>query len=386
MAEVLADRSDDFGYANLAIRGRKLPQVLAEQLEPALALRPDLVTIYAGGNDILRPKVDIDGLIAQYDHAVGRLVAAGAHVVMFTGFDLGFAPVFRHLRGRVAVYNELVREVADDRGATVVDFWRMRELRDPRYWDTDRMHLSTAGHERMAQAVLAALDGRPLPGADLAHTPLPTGGPSAPRTLPGLASTSDPGCSDGCGAPLRGTASPPSIPAWSGSATRPTPWRTGSRRRCSATSRSSARRPRPTPRCSRSRRLGRLMGARGHVVVTGGLGGVMAAAVRGARGGGHHPRAASGPRPRRRRARQHRGGPDRPRRDAQRARGPHRRRRRRGRRELGTLSEVARGADRRARPVPAWLGPRRAPRPRRGRVRGGRAPPRRRRRHGSTRS
>ena len=130
VAEVLADRSDDFGYANLAIRGRKLPQVLAEQLEPALALRPDLVTIYAGGNDILRPKVDIDGLIAQYDHAVGRLVAAGAHVVMFTGFDLGFAPVFRHLRGRVAVYNELVREVADDRGATVVDF--LAHARAPR--------------------------------------------------------------------------------------------------------------------------------------------------------------------------------------------------------------------------------------------------------------
>ena len=192
VAEVLADRSDDFGYANLAIRGRKLPQVLAEQLEPALALRPDLVTIYAGGNDILRPKVDIDGLIAQYDHAVGRLVAAGAHVVMFTGFDLGFAPVFRHLRGRVAVYNELVREVADDRGATVVDFWRMRELRDPRYWDTDRMHLSTAGHERMAQAVRrprrpAAARRRPRAHA----APGPAGparrerglGSRAPRTL-----------------------------------------------------------------------------------------------------------------------------------------------------------------------------------------------------------
>ena len=41
VAEVLAARTADFGYANLAIRGRKLPQVLAEQLEPALALRPD---------------------------------------------------------------------------------------------------------------------------------------------------------------------------------------------------------------------------------------------------------------------------------------------------------------------------------------------------------
>jgi lysophospholipase L1-like esterase len=157
VAEVLAARTDDFGYANLAIRGRKLPAVLAEQLEPALALAPDLVTLYAGGNDILRPRIDVDALMADYAVAVGRLRAAGAHVVLFTGFDLGFAPVFRHLRGRVAVYNELVREIADDHGATLVDFWRMREYRDPRLWDVDRMHLSSAGHHRMAAAVLDAL-------------------------------------------------------------------------------------------------------------------------------------------------------------------------------------------------------------------------------------
>ena len=47
-ADVLATQTDDFGYANLAIRGRKLQAVLAEQIQPALALEPDLVTIYAG--------------------------------------------------------------------------------------------------------------------------------------------------------------------------------------------------------------------------------------------------------------------------------------------------------------------------------------------------
>jgi lysophospholipase L1-like esterase len=175
VAEVLATRTEEFGYANLAIRGRKLPQILAEQVEPAVALRPDLVTVYGGGNDILRPKVDIDRLMEEYDAAVRRLRSTDAHIVLFTGFDLGFAPVFRHLRGRVAVYNELVREIADDHGATVVDFWRMREFRDPRCWDVDRMHLSTRGHTRMAQAVLATLDGRPLPSADFAHTPHPRG-------------------------------------------------------------------------------------------------------------------------------------------------------------------------------------------------------------------
>ncbi len=173
VAEVLAARTGDFGYANLAIRGRKLPQVLAEQVEPAVALRPDLVTMYAGGNDILRPKVDIDALMVAYANAVGRLRSTtAAHVVLFTGFDLGFAPVFRHLRGRVAVYNEMVREIADEHAATVVDFWRMREFRDPRYWDADRMHLSALGHQRMAHAVLGTLGVEAdVPVTDLEDTP-----------------------------------------------------------------------------------------------------------------------------------------------------------------------------------------------------------------------
>jgi lysophospholipase L1-like esterase len=172
VAEVLATRTDDFGYANLAIRGRKMDAILAEQVEPALALRPDLVSVYSGGNDILRPRMDVDALVARYDDAVARLARAGAHVVLFTAFDLGFAPVFRHLRGRVATYNELVREVADDRGATLVDFWRLREYRDPRLWDVDRLHMSSAGHQRMAIAVLDALDvPHPLRPVDLAPLP-----------------------------------------------------------------------------------------------------------------------------------------------------------------------------------------------------------------------
>jgi lysophospholipase L1-like esterase len=181
VAEVLARRTDGFGYANLAIRGRKLPAVLAEQIEPALALTPDLVTLYAGGNDILRPKVDIDALMRDYATAVGRLRSTGAHVVLFTGFDLGFAPLFRHLRGRVAIYNELVREIADDASATLVDYWRMREFRDARLWDVDRMHMSAAGHQRMAIAVLDTLGvAHDLRPEEL--TPAPTLDPRARRT------------------------------------------------------------------------------------------------------------------------------------------------------------------------------------------------------------
>jgi len=157
IAAVLADREPGFEYANLAIRGRKLRPILAEQIEPALAMRPDLVTLYAGANDVLRPRVDIDGLLVDYDAAVERLSGGGATVVLFTAYDPGGHPVFGALRGRFAIYNEIVREIAERHGATLVDFWRLREYRDDRLWDLDRMHMSSAGHQRMAMAVLDAL-------------------------------------------------------------------------------------------------------------------------------------------------------------------------------------------------------------------------------------
>jgi lysophospholipase L1-like esterase len=168
VAEVLA--GDDFEYANLAIRGRKLVQIVTSQIDPALEMKPDLVSIYAGANDVLRPRIDVDRLVETYDVAIGRLVDGGAHVVMFTAYDPGGSPVFGALRGRFAIYNELVREVADRHGVTLVDFWRLRDYRDDRLWDVDKMHMSSAGHQRMAIAVLDALgiehDLRPLPLAD----------------------------------------------------------------------------------------------------------------------------------------------------------------------------------------------------------------------------
>ena len=166
LAAVLSARDDSFTYANLAIRGRKLLPILAEQVEPALAMKPDLVTIYAGANDVLRPKVNIDGLVEAYDQALGRLVDSGAHLVVFTAYDPGGSPIFGALRGRFAIYNELVRQVAEKHGATLVDFWRLRDYRDDRMWDVDRMHMSSAGHQRMASEVLNAL------GIDHEHGPL----------------------------------------------------------------------------------------------------------------------------------------------------------------------------------------------------------------------
>ncbi|NYE36576.1 lysophospholipase L1-like esterase [Nocardioides cavernae] len=157
VAAVLAEQTDDFGYANLAIRGRKLGAIVDEQVEPAIALEPDLITIHGGGNDVLRPRVDIDALAATYDAAVARLVATGARVVMFTVYDPGSGGIYGPVRGRMAIFNEWVREIADRHGVTLVDMWRMRDVEIAGAMDTDRMHLNALGHTYIARHVLDAL-------------------------------------------------------------------------------------------------------------------------------------------------------------------------------------------------------------------------------------
>lgn len=158
LARTSAGEEAGFGYANLAIRGKKMRQVLAEQVDAAAAMKPTLVSIYAGANDILRPKVDIDALIGDYAAGIATLAGTGATVLLFTGFDSKASNVFGKTRGRTAIYNELVREVADEYGALLVDYWRFDEYDDPRMWGIDRMHMSAPGHINMARRVLAVLD------------------------------------------------------------------------------------------------------------------------------------------------------------------------------------------------------------------------------------
>ncbi|MGO3153840.1 MAG: SGNH/GDSL hydrolase family protein [Galactobacter sp.] len=157
VAEHFAEQVPDFAYANLAIRGRLIQQIDDEQIEPALALNPDLITLCAGGNDVLRGG-DPDKLAGQLDRMVSRLETTGATIVLFAGPDIGDTPVMKLLRGRVAIFNENVRTVARRHGAVVADVWSLRELHRPDMWAEDRLHFSALGHHTIARLVLESLN------------------------------------------------------------------------------------------------------------------------------------------------------------------------------------------------------------------------------------
>src|SRR3954452_8268346 len=87
VAAKLADGNPDFRYANLAVRGRRLADVTGEQLHTAMALQPDFVTVYAGMNDLLRIRTDLDAMMARYSEALAHLQGTGARVMTFTAAD-----------------------------------------------------------------------------------------------------------------------------------------------------------------------------------------------------------------------------------------------------------------------------------------------------------
>lgn len=144
-------------YANLAVRGRLLRSIVVDQVPAALALAPDLVSVVGGGNDILRPGVDVDRLARGLEAAVVRIRAAGADVLLATGFDAQGSPLVSTTRTRAGVYNAHIWSIARRHGAHVLDLWGMRHLHDLRMWAPDRIHLTEESHARVAQGALVAL-------------------------------------------------------------------------------------------------------------------------------------------------------------------------------------------------------------------------------------
>jgi lysophospholipase L1-like esterase len=158
VAARLAAETPDFAYANLAIRGRLFPAVVAEQVPAALAMKPDLVSFAAGGNDVLRRSFNPYALMERFDAVVARLRATGADVVLFRFADvMARLPGQRLIAPRVAVLNRAVGETAQRHGATLVDLFADEEFHNPALWSADRLHLSSAGHRRVAGRVLTAL-------------------------------------------------------------------------------------------------------------------------------------------------------------------------------------------------------------------------------------
>lgn len=155
LAGLLAAHHGCIEYANLAVRGLKSAQIVDTQTAPAHALGPDLLTVSAGMNDLLRPRVDF----AALQDTLVRLVEpfSGTPIVFVPIPDVSrVSPVGRLLARRRLELNAIYRYLAEHYSVLPVTETAGTVFEDPRGWADDRLHLSPLGHERLAQAAAAS--------------------------------------------------------------------------------------------------------------------------------------------------------------------------------------------------------------------------------------
>jgi lysophospholipase L1-like esterase len=163
LAAALAMDAPDLTYANLAIRGKLLRQVVDEQIIEVPALIEDaeatLVSFHAGPNDVLRPRADVPDVRSEYELAVRELSGLGVRLLLFTVIPRvgGTGRTAQQLAARFEAFNDGVRACVERYGATLVDLGSLAPMQDRRLWNDDRLHLAPQGHRRVAAAALSAL-------------------------------------------------------------------------------------------------------------------------------------------------------------------------------------------------------------------------------------
>ena len=162
VADTLSKGNPNFSYANLAIRGKLLHQVIDDQIPVAAkyVTGPEtLVSFHAGANDVLRPNYQADIAFAKYEKGVSDLSKTGATIIVFTVVDRveGNGKTAQIWHERFSAFNVNVREVAHKFGAVIIESDDAKWLADLRFLAKDRLHLNADGHWRLSQAVLEKL-------------------------------------------------------------------------------------------------------------------------------------------------------------------------------------------------------------------------------------
>lgn len=146
-------------YANFAIRGRLAWPVVEQQLEPALALGPTHLSFNAGGNDMLRPRADIEHIADAFSRVLRRCAESGVTLIVLSGANpsaqLPMSDLIQRRGDQLSAAVE--RRIANQVNVVTAWNWPDNELSARHYWDDDRLHMNTDGHHRVAARVLDAV-------------------------------------------------------------------------------------------------------------------------------------------------------------------------------------------------------------------------------------
>lgn len=165
-ARRLRERGSAAELHNFAKVGATCAEVVEEQLERAIELKPDLVTVICGANDVLLSvKPDLEAFEERFATLLGRLREGLPEAILITATypDPGkFADLGPRTRKRVVEgieqVNAAIRRDAEANDVLCLALSEHPGVADPTNVGKDGFHPSPVGHRRAAQEVLEVLE------------------------------------------------------------------------------------------------------------------------------------------------------------------------------------------------------------------------------------
>jgi lysophospholipase L1-like esterase len=160
-------------YTNLALRGLRAGEVRSQQLQRALNLNPDLVSIIAGANDCLRGPFSADGVKAELALMFGAFHSIGARILTSTlpdfTLNLELPPtILGRLRHNLETTNQIIAELARRHGAIFLDFRHYGLEQQRGLWSEDGIHPNALGYLEIARALMQLLESHGIVKAEVA--------------------------------------------------------------------------------------------------------------------------------------------------------------------------------------------------------------------------
>lgn len=161
-ADAIRSSGQTVEVRNLALAGARLEHVLAEQLEPALRLQPDLASCIVGVNDLWDVNLDTELFAQRFDRVFSALTASVPVVMSATIHDV-FAPypmraaLRNKLNANIAELNAIIRSYVARHGVVLIDFEHRSEMFTRAVRAIDGLHPNRYGHQLIAAEALAVL-------------------------------------------------------------------------------------------------------------------------------------------------------------------------------------------------------------------------------------
>ena len=163
VAAALRQSNPDLQYTNLAKHGLLVGEIREQQLETALHLKPDLVSVVAGANDIMTGRFSAARWEQEFQTMFEALTQAGAVVISATVPDFAILrtlkePLQARVKGNIMRGNGVIQRLAAQYQVVLVDAWTISTRSDREDWSEDGVHLNSRGYLKFAQETLKILE------------------------------------------------------------------------------------------------------------------------------------------------------------------------------------------------------------------------------------